>query len=87
MNTGKMIKLIEDRRRDIRNYLSPESGISDREIVIALLNRLEGPQGMDALEEDLVRRALPDDFATAEPSGLHTNEGRLKIILQAKTCL
>ncbi|APG95437.1 hypothetical protein SAMCFNEI73_pC1733 (plasmid) [Sinorhizobium americanum] len=42
---------------------------------------------MNTGKEELAWRALPDDFDTAEPSGLHPNEGRLKLILQAKTCL
>ncbi|WP_051000113.1 hypothetical protein [Sinorhizobium fredii] len=61
MNAEKMRKLVEDCRRDLSDYLSPDSGISDREMVIALLNRLDGPQAIDALGEDFDQRPLPDE--------------------------
>ncbi|MEY9532158.1 hypothetical protein [Sinorhizobium fredii] len=88
MNAEKMRKLIEDCRRDLSDYLSPDSGISDREMVIALLNRLDGPQAMDALGEDFDRGALPDEFQRAERARTLRQEALLrKILKQAKECL
>ncbi|OHV75359.1 hypothetical protein [Ensifer sp. LCM 4579] len=87
MNVQKIRKLVDDCRRDLSEYLSPESGISDREIVIALLYRLDGPQAMDALGEDFDYRPA-DDSWTAERAGARPNEARLRIILgQTKKCL
>jgi hypothetical protein len=87
MNCEKMRMLIEDCRRDLSEYLLQESGISDREIVIALLNRLDGPQAWDALGEDFGWQPPGDNSRTGEGAGPRPNEGRLKMILKrAKTC-
>ncbi len=87
MNCEKMRMLIEDCRRDLYEYLLQEGGISDREIVIALLNRLDGPQAWDALGEDFDWRPPRDNSRSAEGAGPRPYEGRLKIILKrAKTC-
>ncbi|MCA1492485.1 hypothetical protein [Sinorhizobium alkalisoli] len=87
MNAQKIRKLVEDCRRDLSEYLSPESGISDREIVIALLYRLDGPQAKDALGEDFDYRPPTDNSRTAEPAGTRPNEARLRIIFgQTRKC-
>ncbi|MEY9560161.1 hypothetical protein [Sinorhizobium fredii] len=52
MDAEKMIKLIGGCRRDLSNCTSPDSGISDREIVLALLYRLDGRQAKDAIGQD-----------------------------------
>lgn len=88
MNAQKIRKLLDDCRRDLSEYLSPESGISDREIVIALLYRLDGPQAMDALGEDFDYGPPADDSRTAERASSPPNEARLRIILgQTRKCL
>lgn len=88
MNSEKIRKLIEDCRKDLADYLSPDSGISDREMVIALLYRLDGPQAMDALGEDFERGPQPLEPHTAARADSRTNEARLRLILrQALKCL
>ena len=85
MNADKMRRLIEDCRRDLHDYLEPDCGISDREIIIALLYRLDGPQARDALGEELDRwRSLPEGPASARAIGPRQNEARLRIILNRR---
>ncbi|OAP40119.1 hypothetical protein AU381_11340 [Sinorhizobium glycinis] len=84
MKTEKMRKLIEDCRRDLWDYLSSDSGISDREIIITLLNRLDGPQAKDALGEDSDWRPRPEERKTGERTGPAQNEARLRIILNRR---
>lgn len=82
-----MRALIEDCRRNLLVYLSPDSGISDREMVIALLNRLEGAQARDALGEEFGWSPRSDKTRAAEGVHPRPNEGRLRIILnQARRC-
>ena len=83
MNSEKMRKLIEDCRRDLWEYLSSDRGISDREIIIALLNRLDGPQAKDALGEDDWRPML-EEQRIGERTGTDQNEARLRIILNRR---
>lgn len=40
---------VKDCQRDLAEYLPPDSGISDREIINRLLDRLDGPQAREAL--------------------------------------
>ncbi|TCN31386.1 hypothetical protein EV184_106159 [Sinorhizobium americanum] len=80
MNPEKMRKLIEDCQRDLWEYLSSDCGISDREIIIALLNRLNGPQAKDALGDDCDWRPRLEEQRVGERTGTDQNEARLRII-------
>ncbi|AFL49559.1 hypothetical protein ABIE78_004672 [Sinorhizobium fredii] len=84
MNPEKLRKLIEDCRRDLWDYLSSDSGVSDREMIIALLNRLDGPQAKDALGEDADWRPRPEERKTGERAGPAHSEARLRIILDRR---
>lgn len=85
MNAEKMRRLIEDCRRDLDEYLEPDCGISDREIIIALLCRLDGPQARDALGEEFDwRPSIPKGRESAEAAGSHQNDARLRIILNRR---
>ncbi len=84
MNTEKMRMLIEDCRRDLFAYLAPGSGISDREMIIALLHRLDGPQARDALDEDFDWPPLAPEESPDEQSGHVRTNARLRIILNRR---
>ncbi|WP_085026691.1 hypothetical protein [Ensifer aridi] len=85
MNAEKMRRLIEDCRRDLDEYLEPDCGISDREIIIALLYRLDGPQARDALGEEFDwRRSAPEGPESAGANDTRQNEARLRIILNRR---
>ncbi|MEY9559263.1 hypothetical protein [Sinorhizobium fredii] len=84
MNAEKMRKLIEDCQRDLWEYLSSDSGISDREMIIALLFRLDGPQARDALSEESEWRPRPEDPRICERIGPARNEASLSLFLNRR---
>ncbi|AEH79216.1 hypothetical protein SM11_chr1953 [Sinorhizobium meliloti SM11] len=84
MNTEKMRMLIEDCRRDLFAYLAPGSGISDREMIIALLHRLDGLQARDALDEDFDWPPFAPEERLDEQSGRDRTSPRLRIILNRR---
>lgn len=43
--------LIKDCQTDLAKYLVPDSGITEKEIISQLLERLDGPQAREALDE------------------------------------
>lgn len=47
---SKLERLVKDCQQDLAKYLVPGSGISDREVINALLTRLDGPQAREALK-------------------------------------
>ena len=51
-NMGKMRKLILDLQHDLAVWIVPDSGISDKEVLNQLFERLDGPQAREALAED-----------------------------------
>lgn len=50
MSKKKLQRLVKDCQQELAKYLVPNSGISDREVINALLQRLDGPQAMEALK-------------------------------------
>ena len=49
--SDKMRKLIKDCQKDLAEYLPPDSGITEKQIINRLLGRLDGPQAREALGE------------------------------------
>ncbi|PST24120.1 hypothetical protein C7U60_09325 [Mesorhizobium plurifarium] len=84
MNADKMRVLIEDCRRDLFAYLEPGSGISDREMIVALLHRLDGLQARDALGEDFDWPPFAPEGSMEEQSGRNRTSARLRIILNRR---
>ncbi|ACP22708.1 conserved hypothetical protein (plasmid) [Sinorhizobium fredii NGR234] len=84
MNAEKMRKLIEDCQRDLREYLSSDSGISDREMIIELLIRLDGPQARDALGEESEWRPRPEEPRIRERIGPARHEASLRLFLDRR---
>lgn len=56
----KMRKLIEDCQRDFAEYISPESGITEHQVLHRLMARLDGQQAKEALGDDW-KSWWPDD--------------------------
>ncbi|MDK1386395.1 hypothetical protein QN224_13345 [Sinorhizobium sp. 8-89] len=48
----KMKKLIWDCQKDIAEYLPPESGITEHQLLQRLMTRLDGQQAKEALGDD-----------------------------------
>lgn len=48
----KLIRLVKDCQKDLAQYLPPDSGVTKDEVIARLLERLDGPQAREALNEE-----------------------------------
>ena len=51
-NMGKMRKLILDLQHDLAVWIVPDSKLSDKDVLLKFLERLDGPQAREALTEE-----------------------------------
>lgn len=49
---NKLKQLVKDCQSDLAKYLVPDSGITEKEIISQLLERLDGPQAREALNDE-----------------------------------
>jgi hypothetical protein len=60
---GLLEALVWDCRRDLADWLPPDSGVPDREVLRRLLARLDGPQARQAMGEMDQEQAMATDYA------------------------